>query len=333
MFPFCLGSWIGWVGRSFLGSRAGLPSCLHVSFLGCWVGWVGRGQGARRPSHKAGLYWAPSQPRLLPSLSALHVSFWGSWVGWVVHGIFIALYADKPLSTSFSRYARLSSCFSPHDSHTLRISSSFTAKSCAVCSSANLRAKSALVPCEETNTATHLAYQTLLQQNPVQYARRRVWGKNRDRFRLKKTLSCKPTHLNPNFLQQTYAAEASMLQQLQQNMSCFPCVVSVAEKNADKFRPTASAKSRYARQNSHLFPCDSQTNRMPNVLCVFHKRIQQRPRIHPSRKVTVCNGCGRNVDCFRAGGAAAPRSCVRRCSFGLRKKSTTGLCKAIFIAL
>ena len=223
-----LGSWIGWVGRiglpsSFLGSTPGLPSCLHVSFLGCWVGWVGRGQRTRRPSHKAGLQWPPSQPRLLPLLSSLHVSFSSSWVGWVVHEIFIALYADKSLPTSFPRYARLSSCFFPHDSHTMRISSSSTAKSCAVCSSANLREKSGLIPCEETITATHFAYQTLLQQNPVQYARRRVCGKNRDRFRLKKPfcLSCKPTNLNPNLLQQTYAAEASMLQQLQQKCLVF----------------------------------------------------------------------------------------------------------------
>ena len=151
----------------------------------------------------------PSQPRLLPSLSSLHGSFSGSWVGWVVHGVFIALYADK----SLPRYARPSSCFFPHDSHTMRISSSFTAKSRAVCSSANLREKSGLVPYEETITATHLAYQALLQQSPVQYARRRVCGKNRDRFRLKKPFcsSCKPTNLNPNILQQTYAAEASML--------------------------------------------------------------------------------------------------------------------------
>ena len=177
------------------------------------------------------------------------------------------IYADKSLPTSFPIYARPSSCFFPHDSHTMRISSSFTAKSCAVCSSANLREKSGSVPCEETITATHLAYQALLQQIPVQYARRRVSGKNRDRFRLKKPfcLSCKPTNLNPNLLQQTYAAEASMLQQLQQNV-LFSVRGFSGGKNADKSRPTASAKSRYARQNSHLFSCflprDSHTMRI-----------------------------------------------------------------------
>ena len=201
-----------------MGRRARRPSCFLSGLLGPFVlrlGWIWMGR-----AHKAGLHWPPSQPRLLPSLSSLHVSFSGSWVGWVVHGIFIALYADKSLPTSFPIYARPSSCFFPHDSHTMRISSSFTAKSCAVCSSANLREKSGSVPCEETITATHLAYQALLQQIPVQYARRRVSGKNRDRFRLKKPfcLSCKPTNLNPNLLQQTYAAEASMLQQLQQNV-------------------------------------------------------------------------------------------------------------------
>ena len=212
------------------------------------------------------------------------------------------------------------------------LSSSFTAKSCAVCSSANLREKSGSVPCEETITATDLAYQALSQQNPVQYARRRVCGNHRDRFHLKKPLclSCKPTNLNPNLLQQTYAAEASMLQQLQQKCLVFRACFS-GGRNADKSRLTAFAKSRYARQNSHVFPCDSQTNRMPNVLCVHHKHIQQRSRIYQSRKVTLCNGCLKNVDCFRAGGAAAPRACVRRSSFDLWKKSTTGSCRAIFL--
>ena len=77
------------------------------------------------------------------------------------------------------------------------------------------------VPAFSRATVTQCVYQALLQQNPVQYARRRVCGKNRDRFRLKKPfcLSCEPTNLNPNILQQTYAAEASMLQQLQHK--CF----------------------------------------------------------------------------------------------------------------
>ena len=103
--------------------KAGL---LPDSFLGCWFGWVDHGQGARRPSYFfSGLLgpfvfpprmdgpraqgWAPMtslRSRLLRSLSSLHVSFSDSWNGWVVHGIFIALYADK----SLPKYARLNSC-------------------------------------------------------------------------------------------------------------------------------------------------------------------------------------------------------------------------------
>ena len=61
------------------------------------------------------------------------------------------------------------------------------------------------VPAFSRRTATQCLHQALLQQNPVQYARRRVCGKNRDRFRLKKLfcLSCKSTNLNRNLLQQT----------------------------------------------------------------------------------------------------------------------------------
>ena len=69
----------------------------------------------------------------------------------------------------------------------------------------------------KTITTTHLAYQAPLQQNPVQYARQRVCGKNRDRFRLKKPfcLPCKSTNLNPK------TDEALMLQQLQQQCLVF----------------------------------------------------------------------------------------------------------------
>ena len=113
-----------------------------------------------------------------------------------------------------------------YDSHTMRISSSFAAKFNAVCSSVNVRATSGSVPCEgnhHSHTMRISSFSTA--KSCVPYARR-VCGKNRVRFRVKKPscLSCKPTNLrlNPNLLQQTYATKAPMLRQLQQK--CLFCV-------------------------------------------------------------------------------------------------------------
>ena len=191
------------------------------------------------------------------------------------------------------RYARPSFCFFPHDSHTMRISSSFTAKSCAVCSSANLREKSGSVPCEETITATRSAekidnrfvqaifhclvsrqilshcgapnlrgqvpafsrvtatqcvYQALLQQNPVQYARRPTCGKNRDRFRVKKPLQPHTWHIKLFTAKSCAECSSTVLPKKSGSVPCeetilfvnvaaivakmsgFPCVVSAAKK-------------------------------------------------------------------------------------------------------
>ena len=57
--------------------------------------------------------------------------------------------ADEFFLTSLCKYARPNSRFFPRDSHPIRRSSSFAAKSCAVCSLAGLRKKPGPVPCED----------------------------------------------------------------------------------------------------------------------------------------------------------------------------------------
>ena len=56
----------------------------------------------------------------------------------------------------------------------------------------NLRGQ---VPAFSRATVTQCVYQALLQQNPVQYARRPTCGKNRDRFRVKKSLQPHTWHI------------------------------------------------------------------------------------------------------------------------------------------
>ena len=51
------------------------------------------------------------------------------------------------------------------------------------------------VPACSRTTATQCVYQALLQQNPVQYARRPTCGKNRDPFRVKKPLQPHTWHI------------------------------------------------------------------------------------------------------------------------------------------
>ena len=340
VFLFCAPGSDGWSAAKKLGFRwapftdgwaaATELDARHVPFLGSWVsscsrlGWMGR-------AHKAGLQWPPFAAKAAP-ITKLPSCFVFGLLGWMGGPRdFYCLVSRQILDQICAAKFLLFPARQPHNAY---IKLFYSKILCSMLVGQPAGKKSGSVPCEETITATHLACQALLQQYPVQYARRRVCGKSRDRFRLKNHFVCLvsrqisiPTFCNRHMQQR--------------RQCCSNCSKNVllsvrgfsGGKNADKSRPTAFAKSRYARQTSHLFPCDSQTNRMPNVLCVLHKRIQQRPRIHPSRKVTLCNGCGRNVDCFRAGGAAAPRSCVRRSSFGLRKKSTTGSCKRFFIAL
>ena len=131
----------------------------------------------------------------------------------------------------------------------------------------HLQEQSGSVPCEKTITATHLAYQAPLQQNPVQYARQRVCGKNRDRFRLKKKfcLSCKPTNLNPKT---DICSRGVNVAAIAATLSCFPCVVSAAEKMptrtvlllcqvlicAAKF-PHSCATAKRTREKCGLFLC------------------------------------------------------------------------------
>ena len=150
-----------------------------------------------------------------------------------------------------------------------------------------MREKSGSVPCEEIITATYLAYQALLQQNPVQYARRRVCGKIPFDFvcLVSRQISI-PAFCNRH-VQQRRQCCSNWSKHILFSVRGFS-----GGKNADKSRPTAFARSRYALQNPHLFPCDSQANRMPNVLGFFLKRIQQRPRIHPVRKVVVATATG-----------------------------------------
>ena len=167
--------------------------------------------------------WAPLASftaKAAPITKLPSCSFSGSWVGWMVHGILIALYADKSLPISFSKCARPSSCFSCTTATQCVFQAllhqnpaQYARRPTCGKNRDRFRVKKPLQP-----HTWHI--KAVLQQNPVQHARRRVCGKNRDRFRLKKPfcLSCKPTNLNPNLLQQTYAAAASMLQQLQQNV-------------------------------------------------------------------------------------------------------------------
>ena len=125
--------------------------------------------------------------------------------------------ADKsrPTASAKSRYARqnshLFSCFLPRDSHTMRISSSFTAKSCAVCLSASLPEKSGSVPCEETILFVNVA--------AIKIGNGSVYSNE----------FCVPGKpINPNLLRKKYAAKAARIQQLRAKSAVFPCVVSVA---------------------------------------------------------------------------------------------------------
>ena len=209
------------------------------------------------------------------------------------------------------------------------------------------------VPAFSRTTATQCVYQAPLQQNPVQYARRPTCGKNRDRFRVKKPLHhyshtlgisssftakscavCSSTGLREKSgsvpLEETILfvlkADKSQSQHsatyicsrgvnvaaIAAKKSCFPCVVSAAEKMPTSLvlllLPSLDMRGKiptYSRATA---------NRMPNVLCVLHKRIHQRPRIHPSR-----NHYSHTLGISSS--FATAKSCAACSSTGLREKS------------
>ena len=197
----------GWAPVGRIGSdgwsaaKAGLPfGSLHVSFLGSWVGWVGRGQ-------ESGFFGLPScflsgavgsdGWAAAKGLGARHVSFLGSWVrscsrlGWMGRAHKAGL-QWPPFAAKAAPITKFPSCFvfgllgwmgGPRGFYCL-VCRQILAQICA--------ALSLLFPARQPQQCV---YQALLQQNPVQYARRPTCGKNRDRFRVKKPLQPHTWHI------------------------------------------------------------------------------------------------------------------------------------------